>query len=181
MILYLDTNVILARWAPQEPHHLDAKKILRAVEDGKVEAVTSTLTLLEVVSTTSRAFDRFKEGERPMSREEISGAYLKRVVNTRNLSLVPFGGDVTVKIDDRGVKVPALLAVALEVASKTGVKTLDSIHVASVYVASRIYGRRVEYMVTLDEDILKRRKEIESLTGVQVAAPSELSSKRLEK
>jgi len=176
MILYLDTNVILARWAPLEPHHSDTKRILQAVEEGKAEAVTSTLTLLEVVSTTSRAFDRFKEGERPMSREEISGAILKRVVNTRNLSLVPFGGDITVNIDDMEVKVPALLAVALEAAMKTGVKTLDSIHVASVYTASRIYGRRVEYLVTLDEDILKRRKEIETLTGVKVAAPSELSS-----
>jgi predicted nucleic acid-binding protein len=176
MILYLDTNVILARWAPQEAHHSDAKKILQAVEEGKAEAVTSTLTLLEVVSTTSRAFDRFKDAK-PMKREEISGAYLKRVVNTRNLSLIPFGGDVTLNVDDRGVNVPALLAVALEVASKTGVKTLDNIHVASVYVASRISGHRVDYLVTLDEDMLRRRTEIEGLTGVKVAAPGELSSK----
>jgi len=143
MILYLDTNVILARWAPREPHHSDAKRILQAVEEGKAHALTSTLTLLEVVSTTGRASQRFKEDETPMSREEISGAFLRRVVNTRNLSLIPFGGDITLNIAGIGVKGPALLAVALEAAAKTGVKTLDSIHVASVYVASRIYGHRV--------------------------------------
>jgi len=175
MILYLDTNVILTRWAPREAHHRDAKNILQAVEEGKTEAVTSTLTLLEVVSTTSRAFDRFKDDEKPMKREEISGAYLKRVLNTRNLSFIPFGGDITLNLDDRGVKVPALLAVALEVAAKTGVKTLDCIHVASVSVASRIHGQRIDYLVTLDEDMLKRRTEIEGITGVKVAAPGEVS------
>jgi len=41
MILYLDTNVILARWAPGEPHHRDAMSVLQAVEEGRVEAVTS--------------------------------------------------------------------------------------------------------------------------------------------
>ena len=176
MILYLDTNVILARWAPQEAHHGDAKRILQAVEEGKAEAVTSTLTLLEVVSTTSRAFDRLKDAGH-MRREEISGAYLRRVMNTRNLGLIPFGGDITLTVDDRGVKVPALLAVALEVAAKTGVRTLDSIHVASVSAASRIAGRRVDYLVTLDEDLLRRRTEIEALTGAKVAAPGEISSK----
>jgi len=101
------------------------------------------LTLPEIVST-SRAYERFREGEEPMSREAVSGAILKRVVNTRNLSLLPFGGDVSLSIAERGVRVPALLAVALEAASKTGVKALGSIRVASATVASRIYGRRVE-------------------------------------
>jgi len=32
----------------------------------------------------------------------------------------------------------------------------------------------------MNEDILRRRKEIEALTGVKVAAPLELSSKKLE-
>ncbi len=175
MILYLDTNVILARWAPGEAHHRDAKRILLAVEDGEAEAMTSTLTLLEVVSTTSRAYDRFK-GAGPIGREEISGAYLRRILGTRNLGLVPFGGDISLAVDGREVKVPALLALALEVAAKTGVNTLDSLHVASVSAASRIFGRRVDYLVTLDEDMLSRHAEIEGLTGVRVAAPAEISS-----
>ena len=174
MILYLDTSVILARWAPGEPSHLEAKAVLQAVEEGKAEAVTSALTLLEIVSATSRALERFREGEEPMSREAVSGALLRRVVNTRSLSMVPFGGDVSLGVGERGVTVPALLAVALEAASKTGVKALDSLHVASVAVASRIYGRSVDYLVTLDEDMLKRRSEIEGLVGARVAAPGEL-------
>lgn len=40
MLLYLDTNVILTRYAPEEPQHGEAKKLLEMIEDGKLAAVT---------------------------------------------------------------------------------------------------------------------------------------------
>lgn len=171
--------MILARFAPEEPSHREAKELYQKIEDGKLEAVTSSLTLIEVVSTTGRAYDRYRTAE-DMSREEVTGAYLKRVVATPNLSIMPSSGEITLDIEGSPVKVPALYAVAIEVAAKTGVKTLDSIHIASASIASRIYGDRIDHLVTLDKDILKRRPEIHALTGIKAVSPSELDKNQTQ-
>jgi predicted nucleic acid-binding protein len=176
MLVYLDANVILARYASDEPQHNEAKILLNKIEAGKVAAVTSVLTLVEVACTTSRAYQRFdkKDG---LGRDEVSGAFLRRVLNIKKLEFIPFGGDLSVVVEERQVKLPALFALALEIGSKTGVKTLDSLHLASASIASRIYGKSVDYVVTLDEDILKRREEIRTLIESRVASPSDLKNR----
>ena len=60
------------------------------------------------------------------------------------------------------MKLPALFALALEIGSKTGVKTLDTLHLAAASIASRIYGDKVDYFLTLDEDILKKHEQIKA-------------------
>ena len=173
-LLYIDTNIILARYAPDEPQHDEAKRILRKVEEGRAEAVTSILALVEVVSATSRAYDRFRGKSTSMKREEVTGAFLKRALNIQNLAFVPFGGEVSIDIDEKSIKLPALLTVALDLGSKTGIKTLDNIHLAAASIASRIYGHKIDYFVTLDEDILKHHERIFELADIKVTAPAEI-------
>lgn len=175
MLLYLDTNVILARYAPDEPQHDEAKNLLVKIEEGKLAAVTSILTLIEVVSTTSRAYERFKDKAESMKREEVAGAFLRRVIYIRNLDFIPTGGEVSINVEEHRVKLPALFAVALEMGSKTEVKTLDNIHLAAASIASRIYGQKIECFITLDEDLLKHREEVKDLIEVKVATPAEIS------
>lgn len=173
MLVYLDTNVVLARYAPDEPEHEEAKSLLAKIEAGKVDAVTSVLTLVEVSCTTSRAYQRFNETDE-LARDEVAGAFLRRILNIKKLEFIPLGGDLSVDVEERQVKLPALFVLALEIGSKTGVKTLDSLHLASASIASRVYGKTVDCFVTLDEDILKRREEIRKLIGSRVASPSNL-------
>ena len=179
-LLYLDTNIILARYAPDEPQHKEAKNLLKKIEEGKLASVTSILTLIEVVSTTSRAYNRFKGEPESMNREEVAGAFLRRVINIRNLDLIPMGGEVSIGVEEQRVKLPALFAVALEIGSKTGVKTLDNIHLAAASIASRIYGHKIDYFITLDEDILKHGEDIKDLIEVKVATPAEISEMTFE-
>ncbi len=82
MLLYLDTNVILARYAPNEPQHDNAKKLLNKIENGKLSAVTSVLTLVEVVCATGRAYERFGDKTETLGREEVAGAFLRRILST---------------------------------------------------------------------------------------------------
>jgi len=171
MRLYLDTNVILARYAPNEPQHEEAKKLLNKIEKGKVSAVTSVLTLVEVVCATSRAYERFDDKSEAFGREEVAGAFLRRVLNIKKLDFIPMGGEASFNVNDRRVKLPALFALALEIGSKTGLKTLDTLHLASASIASRIYGTKIDYFVTLDEDMLNRRKIISSLIESKVISP----------
>jgi predicted nucleic acid-binding protein len=172
-LLYLDTNVILACYAPEEAQHKDAKKLLNMVEKGRLAAVTSVLTLVEVVCVTSRAYDRFSEGALTLGREDVAGSFLRRVASINKLKLIPTGGEVSVNAAKRRIKLPALFALGLEIGSKTGVKTLDALHLASSTIASRIYGQKIDCFVTLDEDILKRRESISKLIESRVASPTE--------
>ena len=173
-LFYLDTNVILTRYAPDEPQHEAAKKIVREVDAGNLAAVTSVLTLVEIASVTSRAHERFAEASGAMKREEIAAAFLLRVASIRNLIFIPTGGEISTKIAEHHVKLPALLAVALEIAPKIGLKTLDNLHLAAAVIASRIYGQKIDYFATLDEEILKHREEVRALIDASVFTPAEL-------
>jgi predicted nucleic acid-binding protein len=172
MRLYLDTNVILARYVPNEPQHEESKKLLNKIEKGKVSAVTSVLTLVEIVCATSRAYERFGDKVEALGREEVAGAFLRRVLNIKKLDFIPMGGEASFNVNDRSVQLPALFALALEIGSKTGLKTLDTLHLASASIASRIYESKIDYFVTLDEDMLKRRKDISSIIESRVVSPS---------
>ncbi|MGD6805966.1 MAG: type II toxin-antitoxin system VapC family toxin [Candidatus Bathyarchaeia archaeon] len=173
MIVYLDTNIILTRYSPEEHCHEEAKELLTKVEDDDLSAVTSVLTLVEVVCTTSRAYERFNHKFRELGREAVAGAFLRRVLSIKNLEFIPIGGEVSVKAGEGQVELPALFALALEIGSKTGVKTLDTLHLASAAVAGRIYGQKIDCFVTLDEDILKRKESISSLIDSKVVSLSE--------
>jgi predicted nucleic acid-binding protein len=83
------------------------------------------------------------------------------------------GGEVSVNVTKRQVEIPTLFALALEIGSKTGVKTLDTLHLASASIASKIYGHKIDCFVTLDEDILKCSQEISDLIESKVVSPAE--------
>jgi predicted nucleic acid-binding protein len=174
MIVYLDTNVILARYAPEEIHHEQAKKLLRKIETGNLSAVTSVLSLVEVVCTTSRAYEKFNHTTETLEREAVAGAFLQRFLKIKKLSFIPMGGEISVKgTDEDRVEIPAIFALALEIGSKTGVKTLDAIHLASAAIAGRLYGQKIDCFVTLDEDILKRQEAINPLIESRVTSLNE--------
>jgi len=173
MIAYLDTNIILARYSPNEPYHEEAKELLKKIEHGELTAVTSVLTLVEVVCTTSRAYERFNHNSRKLGREAVAGAFLRRALSIKGLEFLPMGGEVSVKAGEGQVELPALFALALEIGSKTGVKTLDTLHLASAAIAGRIYGQKIGCFVTLDEDILKRKESIGPLIDSKVVSLSE--------
>lgn len=173
MLVYLDTNIILTRYSPDELYHEEAKRLLNEIESGRLSAVTSVLTLVEVACTTSRAYERYAHKKKDLGREAIAGAFLKKVLKLNKLRFIPIGGDVTVDADISSVEIPALFALALEIGSKTGVKTLDTLHLASAAIAARIYGEKIDNFVTLDEDILSRRMIIDPLIESRVVSLSE--------
>ena len=59
---------------------------MNKIETGKIAAVTSVLTLVEVVCTTSRAYQRFNDEADALGREEVAGAFLRESVHLKNCS-----------------------------------------------------------------------------------------------
>lgn len=72
------------------------------------------------------------------------------------------------------MKLPALFVVALGITPKIGLKTLDNLHLAAIVITSRIYGQKIDYFVTLDEEIIKHREEVKALIDASVLTPAEL-------
>nr|MDO8135683.1 PIN domain-containing protein [Candidatus Njordarchaeum guaymaensis] len=173
-LLYLDTNVILARYASNEPQHKAAKNIINRIEEGEMDALTSVLTLLEVASVTAKAYERFVDVGENMKREDVTSAFLRKVIGLMNLNFIPMGGEIDLKIAEQNLKFPTVLAVALEIAPKTGLKILDNIHLATTIVASRIYGQKKDYFVTIDEEILQRREHVGDCIEARVSTPVEM-------
>lgn len=171
MTLYLDTNIFLARYAPEEPHHREAKTLINRVERGEQKALTSTLTLIETTATISRTYATLQKP--PYSREKLVGAYLKKIVNTSNLEFIPQGGDISLSLGEKTLDISATYSLAIEVASVTQLKSLDALHIASALTASRVYGHQIDYFVTLDDGILKQGEALETM-NIRAVSPANL-------
>ncbi len=47
---------------------------------------------------------------------------------------------------------------------------MDTLHLASAAIAARIYGQKIDYFITLDEDIIKRQETINNLIESRVVS-----------
>ena len=167
---YLDTNVFLARYAPDEKEHESSKRLIQATEEGKLRAVTSTLTLVEIASSVRRAPVKF-DGK---DSSDAAGSFVRRALSLRNLEYVPLGGEMSLDGRGTGTRVPLLFSVALKAVKTLPLRTLDLLHIASAYVAMRILGDDLTYFTTLDEGILDQGKPVREFLSCPAVRPSEI-------
>ncbi len=168
---YLDTNIFLARYSPSEREHETSRTLLDATEEGKLRAITSTLTLVEIASVVRRSPGRFPERT---SAPDAAGAFVRRAISIRNLTYIPLGGEMALGPRGAQVKIPLLFSAALKAAKTIPVRTLDLLHLASAYVAARVLGEDLDFFTTLDEGILEFRKEVKNFLGCPAVTPNEL-------
>ena len=173
--VYLDTSVVLTRYAPSDPYHAAVTTLFEAVEGQEVTAATSTLTLVELASSVARAYEKFvKEEKIEIPKEKLVAAYTKRVAKIPNLQLFTVDGEVGVQLNGVLIKLPLLFARALEIAPRTSLKSLDNLHLAAANLALKILGLKIDYLVTQDDEMLKRRGEIRRIIEIPVASPNEI-------
>lgn len=168
---YLDTNVFLARYAPSEKEHEDSKRLLDSTEAGKVKAVTSALTLVEIASAVRRS-----QGKFPGSTTDIksAGSFVRRALVLRNLHYIPFGGEMLLGTKTAQAKIPLLFSAALKAVQTLPLRTLDLLHLASAYMTVRLFGEDLDFFTTLDEGILSFRREVKEFLGCSALTPNEL-------
>lgn len=142
-----------------------------ATENGKLRAFTATLTLVEIASVVRRSPGKFPEKTSPA---EAAGAFVRRALSLRNLTLLPLGGDMTIGTGGFQVKIPLLFSAALKAAKTIPVRTLDLLHLASAYMASRVFGEDLDFFTTLDDGILAYRREVKDFLGCPAVTPNEL-------
>lgn len=169
---YLDTNVFLARYSPSEKEHEDCKRLLNSTETGQLRALTSTLTLVEIASAVRRSQQKFAESSSPTP--NTAGTFVRRAIAIRSLNFIPIGGEMTLGNQASKVKIPLLFSAALKAVRALPLRTLDLLHLASAYVAVRLFGEDLDFFTTLDEGILSYRKEVREFLDCPALTPNEL-------
>ena len=165
-----DTNVFLARYASGEKEHESSKRLVQATEEGRLKAVTSTLTLVEIASSVRRTPGKF-DGK---TSSDVAGSFVRRALSLRNLEYVPLGAEMSLDGRAGGTKVPLMFSAALKAVKTLPLRTLDLLHIASAYVAMRILRDDLSYFATLDEGILGQGKPIREFLSCPAVRPSEL-------
>ncbi len=158
-------------YSPSEKEHEGSKTLLDATEAGKLRAITSTLTLVEIASVVRRSPGKFPEKTPP---PDAAGAFIRRALSVRNLSYLPIGGDMLLGTRGFQVKIPLVFSTALKAVKTVPVRTLDLLHLASAYVAVRVFGEDLGFFTTIDDGILNFRREVRNLLGCPAVTPSEL-------
>jgi predicted nucleic acid-binding protein len=169
--LYLDTNVLLAIYAPEDKGHQSSTKLVSAVEDERVKALTSTLTLIEIASAVKRSSRKFAQDEG--SDQELPGSFVRKTLQIKNLEYINLGTEVPLGQESQA-RIPAVYAIALKAVRTLPLRTLDLLHIASAYAAIRLHGKELDFFTTLDRGILDARREIKTLLGCPSVTPDEV-------
>jgi len=160
--LYLDTNVIIARYKPADPLHEVSDKLLSS---GKFEFFISPITLFELYSVISRLYPNMIF---PQEVESISVDTLVHfIVEDCNLKLVSKNYLVTTYFRKRKIRMPFEYLMSMMLAEKLKLKALDLLHIA--YAA--MLRDSIQTFVTGDSEILERKSIIKDIVGIEVEHP----------
>jgi predicted nucleic acid-binding protein len=170
----LDTSVILSRYAPTDEFYESSKATIKHVEDGEYAAATSVFTFVEASSVISRSLEKFPVEEK-LSKDEIVAEYLKRIASIKNLAFISVGGDGLLRIGGLGVTTPLLFEIAMNISLTTSARTLDNLHLASAVLCTDIFRRKIDFFVTGDKDLLKKRAAIKEVVKASVVSPNEFA------
>jgi predicted nucleic acid-binding protein len=166
----VDTNVILARFAPRDPLRAAAKTFF----DHKGDRIVSPISLFELGAVLSRGSVSFD-----------TPAFLAKETDSRRvLALTEF------MVESLGLRVESVMATskqhvarsmlsmpmeyseALNFAGMLKMRALDLLHVVYASMISRL-RTRIDRLVTSDQGILEHGSTIQKLFGFQAVHPSD--------
>ena len=95
------------------------------------------------------------------------------MLRTGNVRVLAPDTILTLNLEHFTLNMSSMFIEAFKLAPKMLLKTLDNLHVASVYSLLK-EGNTINYMVTGDEELLRVRKKITELTNVTVISPTDM-------
>ena len=168
---YLDTNVFIASYKPDDVYHEESSAIIKALEQGEIRGQTSTLTLLEAAAVASRTIPiRKGDDEKEVRQSAVSKAILD--ISNLGLTFVHIPGDSSMPIDGSTIEMPAAFHQALLLASSVGLRAFDLVHLASARYSSLSHSD-LSAFVTGDSDFLSKKKELTRILEMPILSPKE--------
>ena len=169
--IYLDTNILLSKWSPLDSSYSDSNKIIELIIDGKIKGYYSDFSLSEIASVVERQQAKFSQNS--ITKTALALEYVKRVILTQNLEIIDTSQQANILIAGKRTNMSAIYWKSIDIAVKTQLKTLDNIHIAIAVFILSILGKRAEYFITADQEIISKEKEIKENFGLSILSPKE--------
>ena len=163
-VIYLDTNVIIAAYKPNDPMYNDSNKLFKKNH----KFVVSPITLVELFAVLSRIKPYLE------IRNEFKNANLNTllayILKDLKLEIMVRSYMIKFSVLNKKFRLPLEYYISIKLASALELKTLDLLHVAYAYIIKD----EIDFFVTGDSDILKASKKVKQLTGIDVKSPKEM-------
>lgn len=168
--IYLDTNVILAQWSSQDPHHKDSTVIISAIKKVQINGYFSSFGLVEVAAVIKRQESKFSPTHKPSTNLPLE--FVRKVRKIPNMNIFNDSIILNVRISGKPTEILATYWKSLSITTRLGLKTLDTIHLALATIIPKVTGTTMDYFVTGDKEILNKGNEIKKFYDISVVDPS---------
>lgn len=167
---YLETSVIIAYGLDQDSNHYRALKLIECMRNvGNFH--TSPITLVELYCVLARNIHKIRL---PPGAEQISDekSRLKFIISLliKSLNILILSDEPEIK-NFSGFKLFHKFFHTIQLAQEFKLSTLDTLHLA--YAKQLVDKGIIKYFLTLDSEILKKEKEIQTKLGLKVKSCNE--------
>jgi len=163
--IYLDTNVIIARYKPQDPLFSVSNDLF---ERKDLVFTVSPLTLVELHSVISRLKSQLIFSNE--IKDVDSRTLVSFIIRDCNLQFLARNFLFSYKVEKSRARIPLEYYLSIIFADKIQLRTLDLIHIAYAYMIKDF----IDVFTTGDEEILEKSNVIERLLGITVKHPKEI-------
>lgn len=170
--IYLDTNVLLAQWAPLDPYYTASNDIIHAIRVEKIKGYFSDFGLAEVASVVERQKTKFSDVK--LIKIPLALEYVKKIRLIPNLELINTAIQSNFLIAGKKTSMSEIYWKSIDIAVNTQLKVLDTIHIAIVALMPSLQGKKMNYFITADQEILKKGKKIKQEYDFAVLSPEEI-------
>jgi len=182
--VYVDTNVLLAAYMPQDPFHESSRKVYDRLG---VEYVgyTSPLSLVEAAGVISRrirefplelAAGRMRARLEALSLREKARLIAYRMLAKEGLSFFHVPGDVALDLFTLRVSMPTILSHALSHALQLGLTAFDAYHYATAYDLIHLWKTPLSFFISNDRHFIELKREIGKALNLTVASSAEFAA-----
>jgi predicted nucleic acid-binding protein len=166
---YVDTNVILARYFPEDELHNKAAAFFEADGNRKIASPVTVVELTAVVSRLRRETLAPKEILQEQPKKRIR-AIVQFLLRDCGLSIAVVPARARIKLAGAVLTIPLEYQRSIQLAHALQLRTLDLIHIAYADNLRR-WGHEVDTFVTGDSSILNAAEKIQEHVGIEVKEP----------
>ena len=163
---YVDTNIIIARYKPEDSLHKYSQKIFQLSE---TNLYISPLTLLELHSVLSRVKNELIV---PFVEEPLTETIIALIIKDCGLKVVSKSYTVRKSIYEYKFRAPIEYYLAMKFSDRLKRRTLDLLHLAYIWLLREEYN--IGVFVTGDEEIIDEAEVINKVLKIKVLHPSQL-------
>ncbi|MEM2904659.1 MAG: PIN domain-containing protein [Candidatus Bathyarchaeia archaeon] len=182
--VYVDTNVLLAAYMPQDAFHESSREVYSRL-GVEYMGYTSPLSIVEAAGVISRRIREFPPelvkgmmGTRleALSLSERARLIAYRMLAKEGLNFFHVPGDVALDLFTLKVSMPTILSHALAHAVQLGLTAFDAYHYATAYDLIHLWKTPLSFFITNDRHFLELKSEIEKDLNLTVASSAEFAA-----